>query len=274
MTFAYIGKPLTRDGFAAYVAGYDFGTIPPDYIVLHHTASPAASWAPAKGAKNWDDGESGSSDEQIQAKRKAQLDGIMRYYQATLGWTAGPHIFVDERWTWLFTPMDTIGVHAREGNSYIDDADRLHYSIGIEVVGDYTHVTWPPAVARNVAYAVAVLKKRLRNFDLVAGPWAGKIGRHADYNKPACPGAAITPDYYLPLFRQAYVALTLRLYRAGPFGAIAFQDRRPDAPASAALLPGETLLVDDVTAGYAHISRDDPRKDVGFVPLGCVEVVS
>ncbi len=265
MTFAYIGKPLSRADFATYVTSYDFGPVPPDYVVLHHTANPAASWAPAAGVPNWDAGEETLSDAQIQTKRHAQLEAIMRYYIG-LGWSAGPHLFIDERWIWLFTPMDTIGVHAMQGNSYHDTAGHLHYSIGIEVVGDYTHVRWPSAVARNVAHTVAVLRRRLRTFEFIAGPWAGKISRHADYNKPDCPGAAITPEYYLPLFQQAYAALTIRRYRAGPYGAIAFQDRRPDSAAARRYAPNETLLVDDVTSGWCH-----DRTGIGFVPLGCLE---
>lgn len=277
MPFAYIGQALDRDGFSAYVARYNFGPIPPDYVVIHSTEIPPASWAPLEGHANWDDNESGLSDLQIRTKRKAQLDGLMHYYSSvvknpdgSIGWPSGPHLFIDERWIWLFTPMNTIGVHAAEGNSYTDKAG-LHYSIGVEVVGYYEHTAWPAPVAANVAHAVATLKQWLQTFDFIAGPWAGKISRHADYNKPECPGSIITPSFYLPLFRDTYATLTLRTYRAGPFGAIAFQAPRPDALPAASWMPGESIISDKTIAGFAHVARSDPREDVGFIPLGCLE---
>ncbi len=107
----------------------------------------------------WDANEAGLSDAQIKVKRKGQFDFIMRYYRDTLGWPAGPHLFIDERWIWLFSPMAVVGVHAAAGNSYRDNARALHYSIGIEVIGYYESVVWPEAVARNVAGAVAALQR-------------------------------------------------------------------------------------------------------------------
>jgi hypothetical protein len=43
--FAYDGRALTVEEFAAHVAAYRFGTIPPEFVVFHHTANPDASWA-------------------------------------------------------------------------------------------------------------------------------------------------------------------------------------------------------------------------------------
>ena len=39
--FLYIGQGLTVAQFAAYVQSFIFGRIPPDYVVLHHTAIPS-----------------------------------------------------------------------------------------------------------------------------------------------------------------------------------------------------------------------------------------
>ena len=46
--------------------------------------------------------------------------------------------------------MSEIGIHAKEGNSYRDDQGQLHYSIGLEVVGYYEHVTWPAPIEQLV----------------------------------------------------------------------------------------------------------------------------
>lgn len=212
-TFAYIGKPLTAEQFVAYVASYNFGSVPPDQIVIHNSANPDASWAPLNDDPNikWDRNEVGLNDNQIAVKRQRQLDAIMRYYRDSLGWTAGPHLFVDERWIWLFTPMYEIGVHAAEGNSYHDAGGHLHYSIGIETVGYFDRVGWPIPMQELLRVAVQALRDRLTTFQIVytAAPahhpelHQGSIAFHRDYNKPGCPGAAITPAYAIPILASA-----------------------------------------------------------------------
>lgn len=211
--FAYIGQALDIAGFAAYVASYRFGTIPPEYVVLHHTANPDASWAPLSSnpGTKWDRGETGMNVPQIRIKRQGQLDAIQRYY-ASLGWSAGPHLFIDERWIWLMTPMYDVGIHAKSGNSYRDRSSTLHYSIGIEVVGYYEKQVWPAAVARNVGMAVAILRRRLGTFALEYRPGPrntpaahlGSLSSHRDYNKLECPGAAITEAYYVSVAQQCW----------------------------------------------------------------------
>lgn len=224
-SFPYIGKACTPAEFADYVAHYDFGTVPPDYVVFHHTAIPAASWAPSGDPKNfWDAGEAGLSLEQIKAKRLRQLGNLKNYYQNTLGWGAGPHLFIDDRFILLMTPMSAIGIHAMWGNSF-KRGGKLHYGIGIEVVGCYTKVQWPPAVQANVRAAVQTLQKRLQTFTLdymyadglkpgraVDGAGNaycphperlrfGGLSSHRDYNKPSCPGDTITENFYLLVVR-------------------------------------------------------------------------
>ena len=45
-----------------------------------------------------------------------------------MGWHGGPHMFVDDKLIWLFTPLDKPGVHSPSWNST---------AWGIEMVGDY-----------------------------------------------------------------------------------------------------------------------------------------
>lgn len=202
-SFLYDGSGLTASAFAAYVQSYNFGPIPPDQIVLHHTAIPSASWARYPSGAVWDDNEAGLSEAQVYQKRTRQLDALRDYYWHTLQWDRGPHLFIDERYIWLFTPMYNVGIHAKEGNSYHDAASRLHYSIGIEVIGYYEHVTWPAPVAANVRAACHALSARLGiALSYKPGPLhtpsahQGSVASHRDYNKPQCPGAAITEAYY------------------------------------------------------------------------------
>lgn len=217
--FAYIGQGLSLDAFRTYVQSYTFGSVPPDQLVLHNTANPDASWAPLNGDPRikWDRDEAGLTAAQIYAKRRKQLDGVRDYY-ISLGWQAGPHLFVDDRLIWLFTPMDTIGVHAKEGNSYHDAAGHLHYTIGIEVVGWYGTVGWPAPIQTLLRGAVQCLRDVLGTFQIVykAAPLhsparhQGSIAFHRDYNKPECPGAIITPAYAIPILAATPPADPLR----------------------------------------------------------------
>lgn len=227
--FAYVRQAWTPGEFADYCRDYHFGTVPPDFLVLHHTAIPAASWAPAgKPGSFWDAGEAGMTLEQIKAKRLARLDGLKNFYADTLGWSAGPHLFADDRFIYGMTPMYDIGIHAKWANQF-HAGGKLHYSVGIEVIGCYTKVVWPEAVALTVRSAVQTVQKRIKTFSLdymYADP-ATKPGRaiklvdgklveycphperlrfgglssHRDFNKPSCPGDVITEQFYLQAIR-------------------------------------------------------------------------
>src|SRR6266508_565844 len=84
--FLYIGKGLTADEFSSYVQSYDFGKIPPDYVVLHHTANPCIQAAAFPGGHAWDGGEAGMTNEQIYQKRLRSLLGMREYYRVNLQW--------------------------------------------------------------------------------------------------------------------------------------------------------------------------------------------
>jgi hypothetical protein len=214
--FLYIGKGLTPDEFSSYVQSYDFGKIPPDYVVLHHTANPCMMAAPFPNGHAWDGGETGMSSDQIYQKRLRGLLGMREYYRIRQQWDRGPHLYIDDRYIWLFTPMYEVGIHAKEGNKYHDEHGQLHYSIGIEVIGHYEKNPWSEPVAHNVAHAVAALKRQLGTFDLSYKPGplhtpsahVHSIASHRDFNKPACPGAAITEAYYCQVINAGWDRLT------------------------------------------------------------------
>jgi hypothetical protein len=278
-TFAYDGRPFTLPEFVSYITTYDFGAVKPDQVVLHNTANPDASWAPlgTNTATWWDRDEGGMSPTTIRNKRQRQLDAIKTYY-VSLGWNAGPHIFVDDRYIWLFTPMDTIGIHAKEGNSYKDAGGRLHYTLGVEVVGWYGKVGWPPAIRALLRGAIQALRNQLQTFLIVYKPapahqpaaHQGSIAFHRDYNKPECPGAKIVPDYAIPILKEVvspptppstvgfYVALAPMWISETPTprGPIALQGK-------AVVEQGEVLDIDEVKNDFGHL-----RSGVGFLPIG------
>jgi hypothetical protein len=101
----------------------------------------------------------------------------------------------------------------------------LHYSVGIEVIGYYERVQWPEQVARLVGGAVRALQTRLAissDYLYATAPKPGMTGTgdaqkcahperlrfgglssHRDYNKPECPGSAITEAFYTAVVRGA-----------------------------------------------------------------------
>jgi hypothetical protein len=213
--FLYIGQALTPAEFRQYCLDYDFGSVPPSWWIWHHTYNPDASWAPIGSNQGtwWDRNEAGLSVDQKKAKRKPQLDGIMRYYRDSLGWTVGPHLFVDDLFIWLFTPMYDVGIHANEGNSYHDSAGKLHYSIGCEVIGDFDPRAWPASIQAVAGWACACVKQRL-GFDLryVEAPEDRpdlhdlSLSGHRDYSDKTCPGNGISNSFFVQVAQAGWAA--------------------------------------------------------------------
>lgn len=96
--------------FKSYLRGLNFSWRPSG-MVLHNTASPTL--------KQWWHGGT------LPAQR---IKNLRSYYENDLGWSAGPHAFVDGVTIWVFTDFNVRGVHSPSWNS-----SRL----GIEMVGDY-----------------------------------------------------------------------------------------------------------------------------------------
>lgn len=286
MSFSYIGEAKTGAEFISYVKSYDFGKIPPSFVVIHHSADPDASWAPYNGdpAKKWDRNEAGLSNDQIKAKRKPQLDAIMRYYRDVKGWTSGPHLFCDERWIWLFTPMYDVGTHAASGNSFHDANDQLQYSIGVETVGYFENNGWPQSMQRLLQIALQTLRDTLGTFQITytSAPvnrpdlHNHQIAFHRDFNKPACPGAVITPQYAIPILSKPFGSLYPRYTIVAP--CTVFQSPDPDGALADGPNSGQTQLAigTEINAvaltdplGWLWVSPNTVDKPgIGFIPIG------
>lgn len=277
--FHYIGQALTPVEFRQYCLDYNFGSSPPSYWIWHHSYNPDASWAPVSSNQStwWDRNEQGLDLAAKKAKRKPQLDAIARYYIG-LGWSAGPHLFIDDLFIWLFTPMYNVGVHANEGNSY-KRGGQLRYSIGCEVIGAYDKAVWPVPIRAMAGWAFACVKARLNIQSVYTATGQDRpdlhdpqLSGHRDYTtEKTCPGAAVTSDFFVRAAQDGWMAYQMNtppythMYKASPYGAIAQQDRRPDAPAAKLYQPGEPFEGDGELSGYVH-----DRTGIGFVPLGQV----
>jgi hypothetical protein len=221
--FKFDGRGLTAEEFTAHVRGFNFPATRPAHVVLHHTASPSTRETFQPNTWVWFDDPNASVDT-IKAKRAQQLVNMREFYRwhknprtgEMESWDRGPHLYIDDRWIWLFTPMNTFGIHAIDGN-VLRDGTRTHYSIGIEVIGHYTRHTWPRPVADLVGHAVAVLRDQLGTFDLqhqtlrvLGSSQRGGISSHRDYNKPSCPGDKITNAFYFDVLREGWERFTGR----------------------------------------------------------------
>jgi hypothetical protein len=107
----YIGKRFDPDGFKAYLKTVQFTSFRPEYVVLHHTAIPSLKDRP-------------------NGFTEASLQSLLNYYSKELGWSAAPHLFVDDREDGIvvFQRLDRRGIHAASFNGK---------SWGLEMLGHY-----------------------------------------------------------------------------------------------------------------------------------------
>jgi hypothetical protein len=161
-----IGRRLSIAEWLTYVASYDFGRLPPDRLVLHHT------WKPTE--TDW--------------KGERSVLALQRFYKGK-GWTAGPHIFAAPDGIWLFTPLCDVGIHAGSGNSGNRNGRLAWYSVGLEMVGNFDVVRPSGAVWENAKAVMGGLCKRFGKSPEQA------ISFHRDYSTKTCPGTAVTKPW-------------------------------------------------------------------------------
>jgi hypothetical protein len=130
------GTIYTRDQFAAHVAGLEIGAYA-KFIVMHATGSPTlAQW---------------------EAYPEPQrLINLESYYESSLHWQHGPHLFIGPRDICGFSDLRVRGTHCSCWN---------FVSIGIETAGDWDTEDFTggdgAAVIDNFAFAAAALHNKL-----------------------------------------------------------------------------------------------------------------
>ena len=128
-----IGLNFTPDTFDTYCRSLQWTTWKPSFIVLHNTSSPTLAQRPE-----------GLTTQHIQ--------NLVSYYRDEKKWSAGPHLFIDDRQIHAFTPLTTPGVHSPSWNAI---------SLGIEMVGEYETESFSTGrglqVRKNTIAAIASL---------------------------------------------------------------------------------------------------------------------
>jgi hypothetical protein len=104
-----VDKSFNPADFTNYCKSLTWATWRPSFIVLHNTGVPNLAQRP-------------------NGLTQQQILNLQSYYRDQQGWSAGPHLFVDDLQIWAFTPLTVPGVHSPSWNQL---------SIGIEMLGDY-----------------------------------------------------------------------------------------------------------------------------------------
>lgn len=94
--------------FQTYLKGLSFGDWRPAGMTLHNTAAPTLV-------------------QYFSSPPVQRMENLKAYYMG-LGWSAGPHAFVDGNDIWVFTDFNVRGVHSPSWNGT---------RLGVEMVGDY-----------------------------------------------------------------------------------------------------------------------------------------
>jgi GH24 family phage-related lysozyme (muramidase) len=168
-----VGLNFTPESFREYVQSLIWDDWRPEFMVLHHTEDPSLALRP-----------DGFTLQHI-------LD-LQAYYRDECGWSAGPHLFVDDGQIWVFTPLTTPGVHANSWNSC---------TLGVEMLGDFQREPFDTGrgsrVKANAVAAVAILSEALG-----LAPETIRLHRENGETEHYCPGENVDKEEFIRLVRE------------------------------------------------------------------------
>ena len=128
-----VGTSFSPDDFDSYCHGLQWTAWRPSFIVLHNTATPSLAQRP-KGLT------------------RQHIQNLEVFYRDTQKWKAGPHLFIDDKQIWVFTPLTVSGTHSPSWNKV---------ALGIEMLGDYEKEAFASGrglqVRQNTVAALATL---------------------------------------------------------------------------------------------------------------------
>src|SRR4051812_40342400 len=128
-----VGLSCTQDGFDKYCHSLTWPAWRPSFIVLHNTSVPTL-------------------DQRKDGFTKQHILNLEAFYRDEQKWSAGPHLFVDDKQIWVFTPLTVSGVHSPSWNKL---------ALGVEMLGDYEKEAFDSGrglkVRKNAVAALATL---------------------------------------------------------------------------------------------------------------------
>ncbi len=139
-------------------------------ITFHHTGVPSLEQRPRGFLPN-------------------HMTNLQNYYQVTNGWSAGPHLFIDEDQCWGMSDFRQHGVHAKSFNSS---------SIGIEVLGNYD-VESPNTGRGQQCWSIAAAAGKALLDWLGLQPSVLTVNFHRDDPKTTktCPGTLVDKNWVI-----------------------------------------------------------------------------
>ncbi len=171
-----VGIAFDAAGFDAYCKGLNWLNWRPSFIAVHNTAVPSLAQRP-----------NGFSRQHI-----ANLEG---YYQG-LGWRAGPHLFIDDKSIWVFTPLTTTGRHSPSWNNI---------ALGFEMLGNYETESFTSgrglAVRKNAVSATASVSRCLG-----LDPRSIRLHKEDPATTHDCPGKNVKKAQFITEAQSAIAA--------------------------------------------------------------------
>jgi len=163
-----VGQSFTPEGFDSYCHALHWTQWRPSFVVLHNTGSPNLQQRP-----------NGLTAQHIQ--------NLVGYYRDQQGWSAGPHLFVDDRQIWVFTQLTVSGVHSPSFNKT---------ALGVEMLGDYASDSFTEgrgaAVGKNAVAAIATLSAVLG-----LDPDTMRLHKEDTATDHDCPGRNVVKDDFI-----------------------------------------------------------------------------
>ena len=157
-----VGESLSPKDFDSYCHTLQWTAWRPSFIALHNTASPSLAQRP-------------------NGLTKQHINNLESFYRDEQGWKAGPHLFVDDKQIWVFTPLTVSGVHSPSWNKT---------ALGLEMLGDYDSEAFDKGrglrVRKNAVAALATLSAILG-----LDPATMKLHREDPETTHACPGSNV-----------------------------------------------------------------------------------
>jgi hypothetical protein len=156
------GLTFTPEEFDGYCHSLRWDAWRPSFIVLHNTAVPSLAQRPS-------------------GFTRTHIANLEAFYRDKQGWSAGPHLFIDDRQIWVFTRLTVSGIHSPSWNKL---------AFGVEMLGDYEREAFDQGrglkVRAHTVCAIATLCA-VTGID----PASLKLHREDILTTHACPGSKV-----------------------------------------------------------------------------------
>jgi hypothetical protein len=163
-----VGNSYSADDFDTYCHALNWTAWRPQFIVLHNTAAPTLAQRP-------------------NGFTKQHILNLEAFYRDQQKWSAGPHLFIDDKQIWVFTPLTFSGVHSPSWNKV---------ALGIEMLGDYDRDEFDSGrglkVQKNAVAAIATLSAVLG-----LDPDSMRLHKEDPRTTHACPGRNVSKARFI-----------------------------------------------------------------------------